>query len=60
MAKGFNGSFATHSPASLAEPPGASTAVGIAVRSDVSFKHLGRDWAVEWLLQLIVVVAFYD
>ena len=32
--------------------------MGIDVRSDVIFKHLGRDWAVEWLLQLIVVVEF--
>ena len=22
--------------------------------------HLGRDWAMEWLLQLIVIAAFVD
>ena len=48
---------ATHSPASLAEAPGASTVSGIGGRSVVRFDvHLVRDWPVEWLLQLLAVI----
>ena len=49
---------ATHSPASLASAPGASTGLGIDVRSVVRFDvHLARDWPMEWLLQLLAIVA---
>ena len=51
---------ATHSPASLAKAPGASPGLGIGGRSVVRFDvHLGRDWPMEWLLQLLAVVYIF-
>ena len=53
-------SYATHSPASLAESPVASTTEGISDHSVVRFDvHLGRDLAKKWLLQLLAVVAAF-